>query len=166
MASCATILVSVCLLNGCTPQEPESFTSFGAEIIPEGAVLVSEVIGKRDMDGQNVKVRGTIREVCQTRGCWLTLDAGEGRSMRVTFRDYAYFVPMDAGGNQAIVEGTLKLEELSVETLRHFAEEAGRPQSEIEAINSPSEQLSIIADGVLIAGIVTESENATSTDPA
>jgi hypothetical protein len=162
-----SLITSICFLcallffaSACEESAPKSYTSFGAEINPDGAMSVATVIGDSGLDGQTVKVSGTIREVCQKRGCWMTIDAGKEESMRITFKDYAFFVPKNAGGYDAIVEGTLNLEELSVETLRHFAEEAGKSESEVEDITEPSTQLSLIADGVLIAGIEAQEETA------
>lgn len=150
---CGILLGLALLLTACETAEPVTYASYGAAITPQDAVSVSEVWNNADLNGQKVKVKGTIRDVCQTRGCWMTIDAGKGEHMRITFRDYAYFVPKNAGGHQAVVEGTIRMEELPVETLRHYAEESGRSVAEVKAITEPEIQLSLIADGVLIAGI-------------
>ena len=51
--------------------------------------------------------------------------AADGKSpgVRVTFKDYGFFVPVDSAGAQARVEGTVKVTELSEETARHYASE-------------------------------------------
>jgi hypothetical protein len=148
--------IFVCAVLGmvsCQSPEPVTYATFGSEMDAVDAISVAEIWDDSSLDGQTLKVKGTIREVCQTRGCWMTLDAGMGQSMRITFKDYAYFVPKNAGGHEAVVEGTVNLEELTVESLRHFAEESGKSEAEIEAITEPQTQLSLIADGVLIAGV-------------
>jgi hypothetical protein len=40
--------------------------------------------------------------------------------------------------------------ETSVEELRHYAEDAGKSQEEIEAITEPKKTYSFVADGVLL----------------
>ena len=75
-----------------------------------------------------------------------------GNTMRVTFRDYGFFVPTSgAEGKQTIFEGTLRKSVTSVESLRHYAEDAGKSTEEINAITEPREELTFVADGVLIA---------------
>ncbi len=56
--------------------------------------------------GKTVAISAPIHKVCPTKGCWMKLGAPEP-AMHVTFKDYAFFVPKDAGGRTAIVEGVL-----------------------------------------------------------
>ena len=42
------------------------------------------------------------------------------------------------------------MDTLSVETLRHYAEDEGKSQKEILAITEPQITLSLLADGVII----------------
>lgn len=56
--------------------------------------------------GRPVTVEGTVKRVCQMKGCWMELaPAGADRGVRVTFRDYAFFVPTDSRGAAARLEG-------------------------------------------------------------
>jgi hypothetical protein len=80
----------------------------------------------------------------------LNIDLGNNQSMMVRFKDYAFFVPKDASGRKTVVEGRAFREVLSVETLRHYAEDAGKSKEEIEAITAPETRLSFEANGVLI----------------
>ena len=48
--------------------------------------------------------------------------------MRVTFKDYGFFVPKKSAGYIAIVQGEVRKEWVDVETLRHYAEDAGKPR--------------------------------------
>jgi hypothetical protein len=41
-------------------------------------------------------------------------------------------------------------EMVSVEDLRHLAEDAGKSEAEIEAITHPREELTFVAEGVII----------------
>jgi hypothetical protein len=95
-------------------------------------------------------VKGEIKEVCQAKGCWMTLDMGDGELLRVKFKDYAFFVPKDAAGKTAIVQGTAQKETISVDELRHLAEDAGKTENEINSITNPKEELTFVAEGVII----------------
>jgi len=125
--------------------------SFGVRIDPEGALQPTEFI--QEMDGkveQHVKLTAKVNDVCQMKGCWMTLDLENGEQIRVRFKDYEFFVPKDASGQTAVVEGRAYYDEVSVETLRHYAEDAGKPKEEIEAITKPEMKLNFVADGVLL----------------
>lgn len=124
---------------------------FGDKINAKGAIdgptFVRTIEGK---DSIATKLEATIQSVCQKKGCWMNVDLGEGKSMMVRFKDYGFFVPMDASGRKAIMEGLAFREVLSVDMLRHYAEDAGKSKEEIEKINEPETRLSFEASGVLI----------------
>jgi 3-oxoacyl-(acyl-carrier-protein) synthase len=48
-----------------------------------------------------------------------------GAGMRVTFKDYGFFVPTDSAGAKARVQGTLKVAELSAAQAEHLRAEGG-----------------------------------------
>lgn len=124
---------------------------FGADITETGALQPTEFI--KEMDGkieQHVKLTAKVNDVCQMKGCWMTLDLENGDQVMVRFKDYEFFVPKDASGQTAVVEGRAYYDKVSVETLRHYAEDAGKSREEIEAITKPEERLSFIADGVIL----------------
>ena len=144
------------------PQPPEeavsvSYLSFGEMVAEEGPALSPADLeaDPRAYHGQTVRVEGTIRQVCQQAGCWLTLDNPAGDPVRVLVpRDpageYAWTFPMDLGPRHAIIEGTAQADTLSVDDLRHYAEDAGLPQQEIDAIDEPAFTASVLARGVLV----------------
>jgi hypothetical protein len=96
------------------------------------------------------KVQGRIKEVCSKKGCWMTLDLGGEKDLMVRFKDYGFFMPLDAKG-EVIINGYATISEVSVEELRHYAEDAGATEQEIEAIVEPELTYSFEADGVLLA---------------
>lgn len=96
------------------------------------------------------KVMGEIREVCANKGCWMTLDLPNGETMRVTFKDYGFFVPTNSQGYPVVIEGVASKKTTDVETLRHYAEDAGKSVEEIESITSPKKEYAFEAVGVII----------------
>ncbi len=130
----------------------EGINHYGAEITPENAEDVSnvaELLG--DVREQKVKLKGVINEVCQSKGCWMTLqDSDAKHSVFVKFTDYAFFVPKNAGGKEAIVEGILTMSLTPVDELRHYAEDKGASAEEIAAITEPQMELKMMVDGVII----------------
>ena len=125
--------------------------SFGDNISREGAVPAHTVPAlMQKQDSLEIKIRGEVTEVCQKKGCWMVMDLEENETMRVTFKDYGFFVPKDIGGKVAIIKGTVKREVTDVAALQHYAKDAGKDIKEIEAINEPEESLVFVAEGVII----------------
>jgi len=124
---------------------------FGAKIDEKGAVkpaqLLKSMEGKDKMD---IKLEAKIVSVCQKKGCWMDLDLENGTTMKVRFKDYEFFVPKDADGKMAVVDGFAKYEEVDVETLRHYASDAGKSEEEIAAITKSEQTYSFEAVGVII----------------
>lgn len=100
---------------------------------------------KRDM-----KVRGTVAEVCQEKGCWMTMTMANGEEMRITFKDYKFFVPKDLAGKEVIVDGYAYVDTTSVKQLQHYAKDGGKSEAEIAAIVSPKPEISFEAKGVAV----------------
>ena len=80
----------------------------------------------------------------------MTLDLGEEKDLMVRFKDYGFFMPLDAKGD-VIINGYATISETSVADLKHYAEDAGASELEIEAIVAPELTYSFEADGVLLA---------------
>jgi hypothetical protein len=74
--------------------------------------------------GKTIKCEGTVARVCQAAGCWLELQpqAG-GEGLRVPMAAHAFFIPQDAIGHVAVVEGELKRRELPDAQKAHYAGE-------------------------------------------
>lgn len=124
---------------------------FGDTITPEGAIKAEQVkatLGHHD--SLAMKVEGKIVDVCQRKGCWMKMMIGDSESMRVTFKDYGFFVPKDAGGKNVIIEGYAYNDTTSVEELRHYASDGGKTKEEIEKITQPEVAISFEAKGVII----------------
>ncbi len=125
--------------------------SFGEQITKDSAINIVEIAAAVTTDtAYNMKVTGTIKEVCQHSGCWVTLDMGNGEEVMVNMKDHAFSVPKDAAGKQIWVEGIAVRELIPVDMLKHYAEDAGKSQEEIDAITTPEWQYTLDADGVII----------------
>ena len=142
-------------VEGAASAEPAA-TTYGAEVDAAQALPAEAVLAEADRyAGQPVTVEGRVVEVCQKKGCWLTLDAGEGRGIRIlTARTpeggYVYTVPKDISGRRAVVHGTLKAETMSADEQRHLAEDAGEDVS--ERTFEDRAVLQIMAEGVRVTG--------------
>jgi len=136
-------------------QNKESQTSkvefFGEKITEDGAVPTESLKAMMGSDTLlNCKLSGTIDAVCQKKGCWMELKNGDGSTVRVTFKDYGFFVPKDASGRTAIVDGIAKVEVTSIGDLKEYAKDDGKSQAEIDAIKEPLRELVFEAKGVIL----------------
>ena len=126
-------------------------THFGEVIDAEGAMTMADLASAMEEgDSVNMKVSTVAKECCQKKGCWMKVETADGSLMRVTFKDYGFFVPMDIGGKEIVMEGTAVKDTTSVEDLRHYAEDGGATEDEIAAITEPEVSTTFVATGVMI----------------
>ena len=73
-----------------------------------------------------VTVEGVIVRSCKKEGCWMEMAAKEGeKSVRVTFGDHAFFIPLNAAGLQVKAQGVFKTKTLSKEHVDHLIKDDG-----------------------------------------
>lgn len=141
---------------------PEGPQHYGAPFALETpAIALAEALPRVDeMLGSPVKVAGTVKTSCRKKGCWMQLQPiAEGEpAMRVTFKDYGFFVPLHSDGAEAVIEGEFVRQTMDEATRRHFAEDAGQSPEEIEAIVGDVEVIAFVATGVHLTGLQTPEE--------
>ncbi len=131
--------------------DPDATGAFGAAVTAEGAIASAELLTQlKKADSIRVKVKGNIASCCQAKGCWMKMPLTASQEMTVKFKDYGFFVPKNAGGKAAVIDGWAYKELVSVDELKHFAEDAGKSKEEIAKITKPEERVTFMADGVLI----------------
>lgn len=91
----------------------------GAPVVPFAELMKNP----EAHEGKTIQVEGSVQKACTKKGCWMELSEGTGPGMRVKFKDYGFFVPLDAAGSKAKVEGQVKVTELSEGSARHFEKE-------------------------------------------
>jgi hypothetical protein len=132
--------------------ETVSMNYYGDTIETTGALtpeaFLAEMEGK---DSLYTTLQATINETCKVKGCWMTVDMGNGEEMRVRFKDYGFFVPKEGvNGMNVIMEGFAFTDTLSVDYLKHLAEDAEKSPEEIAAITEPEISMNFEAVGVVI----------------
>ena len=97
-----------------------------------------------------IKIEGEIISTCPMKGCWMKIRAEED-TILVRFKDYGFFVPTDGVvGDRTIINGKLSIDTLSIDLLKHYAEDAGKPTEEINKIKNPEISMTFLAEGVMI----------------
>ena len=138
---------------------------------PEGKAMVGEVYGagvsekaeksamttkkldqklKKSAKAEKVAVKGKVVKVCDKKGCWFTVETDNNERFFVKMKDYAFFVPTALEGKNVILEGNAEMKVTSVNEQKHYAEDAKKPQAEIDAITKPEEEIRFVASGIKV----------------
>lgn len=136
-------LLLVTIFFRCSPSV--DYDKYGLEITPTDAISVEALLSQVGQEALTLKVEGVIEEVCQMKGCWMTLKNEAGLAVRVTFKDYGFFVPKDIHGKHVIIEGEALMEIIDEAQARHYAQDGG-----VEYEESMRNSISFVAHGVLV----------------
>jgi hypothetical protein len=134
-----------------TNADSSATTYYGEKISPDSAALIADLKALMgDKTELNIKLEATVDAVCQKKGCWMELKNNDGTSLRVTFKDYAFFMPKDGAGLTAIVDGIAKVEVTSIADLQEYAKDDGQSKEDIAKITEPKKELVFEAKGVIL----------------
>ena len=108
----------------------------GDEVVTRGAAItkdaksvpLTQVLQNPDAYTKDaIVVEGLVEACCQNKGCWMEIVPESGKTgMRVTFKDYSFFVPKDSKGRTARMEGTVAVKTLSKDEADHLEEEGAK----------------------------------------
>lgn len=131
------------------------YASFGDKIVADKALTKEQMLQKyksmKKGDTIAVKFKSKINSVCKKKGCWMKMDLPNQAESFVRFKDYGFFVPLNADSQEAIVSGRAFVDEVSVAELKHYAKDGGKSQAEIDKITEPKITYAFQAYGVLIS---------------
>ena len=99
---------------------------------------------------KEIKITGRVKNVCQMSGCWLDVEIDSNQYVHVTFKDGAFVVPKDIEGKTVAIKGKASKEIILVELLKRIARNHGKPENEIDTIQTPLIEYYIEADGVIV----------------
>ncbi|MGK6340928.1 DUF4920 domain-containing protein [Chryseobacterium sp. DT-3] len=128
--------------------------AYGSGVTSESkAITVDKLSKKLKKDNKKVEgvaVKGKVTDVCEKKGCWLTIQTEDNSQFFVKMKDYAFFVPTALKGKNVVLEGTAERKVTSVDEQKHYAEDAKKPQAEIDAITTPKEEIRFVANGIKV----------------
>ena len=164
MKNLIIVFVFLGSIVACSPHKKEkvnqeissiTYDSFGDLISDADFISSKEAIDRykklTSTDTVSLKFSSNILDVCSKKGCWMTLPAGNvDETIMVRFKDYGFFMPLDAAGKEVIVAGKAFVNEVSVADLKHYAEDAGKSPEEIANISEPVMEFAFEANGVLL----------------
>lgn len=129
----------------------ENQTFYGSVIDLDGATDAAGLRAALAETGRaQVRFEGEVTATCAKKGCWMDVASGED-TVFVRFQDYGFFVPTEgAEGKRTVMEGEAFFDTITVDMLKHYAEDAGESEEVIAAITEPELRLAFTATGVMI----------------
>lgn len=129
--------------------------SYGAGVLEaskKDAISVAKLDKKlkKSKKIENVAVKGKVTDVCKKKGCWLTIETENKEQFFVKMKDYSFFVPTALVGKNVILEGKAETKTISVDEQKHYAEDAKKPQAEIDAITKDKNEIRFLANGITV----------------
>ncbi len=99
----------------------------GAAIGKSDKVSLAKVLkNPNKYAGRNVLVEGVIVRSCKMEGCWMELaPSKDAQSVRVKFKEHAFFIPLDSAGMNAKAEGVFSIKTLTKKEVDHLMNEDG-----------------------------------------
>ena len=123
----------------------EVFLSYGEDIYSD-----VKFYDKIDDKLEVTNVTGEILDVCPKKGCWMNVKV-DSDTLFVKFKDYGFFVPKSGVvGKKVLMTGKIFKDTISVERLKHYAEDAKKSVEEISLITEPEYKINMLASGVAI----------------
>jgi hypothetical protein len=114
---------------------------------PLGAVLADvETYAK---DGRTVFVSGVVERNCTTKGCWMQVAPAPGeKGVRVTFKDYGFFIPLNSKGMKVKAVGTIVTKHHEKDQVDHLEAEGAALYRNADGTAT---EVTLVASGVELA---------------
>lgn len=111
------------------------------------AVPLEQVLARAaDYAKTPVLVEGVVKKNCENKGCWMELaPAMDKDGVRVTFKDYGFFIPLDSKGMKARAEGVTAIKTLSKKDADHLEGEGAKLNRNADGT---ANEISFVATGV------------------
>ena len=141
-------------LNAQTAINTKDYALFGEKFNTNKVLSEKQMLKKyknlKSGDSVSVQFVTTIKSVCKKKGCWMKLDLSNSEEAFVKFKDYGFFVPLNADNKEVIVNGYAFVDVVTVDELKHYAKDAGKSKDEIAKIKKPEVTYSFTSTGVYI----------------
>jgi hypothetical protein len=150
------LLIAVLLFSftaNCQPPKGDARPGdkYGEITSVDGAVDIAQLPLELEKKGTvTTKIKAKVLDVCPNKGCWITLAINDSTEAFVKMKDYAFFAPLAVKGKTVVLDAKASFKTISVEELKHYAEDAKKPQAEIDAIKKPKKEVRLMASGIQV----------------
>lgn len=112
--------------------------------LTEAQNLKTAIANMEKTKDKEILVKAKVGKVCEKKGCWMSLENAK-KDIRVTFKDYDFFVPLSLVGKEVLVQGKLLEHTMSEGEARHYARDAGLDPDKVK---TPLKEYRMVATGV------------------
>ena len=147
-ASAALLLLTALAMPAGAQSATDSAIVLRGGAVPAGAGLpVAQLVaGARNYTTKPVIVEGIITRECTDKGCWMQVaPSADANGMRVTFKDYAFFIPQSMVGRRARMTGMTKVTTHSKAAADHLIGEGAPLQRNADGTAT---EVQFVASGV------------------
>jgi hypothetical protein len=109
-------LVAAALVLAAAPLTAQAVTDSavvrrGAAVPAGAAMAITQIVASPRMyTDRAVIVEGVLAAECEEKGCWMQVaPSADGHGMRVTFKDYGFFIPQSMVGRRVRMSGMTKV---------------------------------------------------------
>ncbi len=119
----------------------------GTPVSNGDAITVPELLKQPESFGAKpVIVEGIVDKACSTKGCWMVVADKKGApGVRVTFKDYGFFIPLTAAGMKVRAEGIVGVKTLAKSHVDHLEDEGAEFKRKVDG---SAVEVSFVATGV------------------
>ena len=128
-------------------QVDERYEVFGAPFEgDEPPVALGDLVkAAPDLVGSTVTVETRVAKVCQKKGCFFIAQDG-AHAMRVSFKDYGFFVPTDIGDRVVTLVAEVIEKTRTADEAAHLTEDAGSESAALQ----PGRVFELVASSVRV----------------
>ncbi|MEM1175675.1 MAG: DUF4920 domain-containing protein [Pseudomonadota bacterium] len=140
------ILIALCLSASAATADPavvrlsdpvtvtDQYETFGQALVVDSEIrgLADVMSNAESLTDQRLLIETRVSQVCQKKGCFFIATDGD-TVVRVSFRNYGFFVPTDIGSKTVLLEGSLTKVERSPEQAAHLKEDARSDDASLDA---------------------------------
>jgi len=69
------------------------------------STIQSILLYSEENRGKEFLISGEITNVCQKKGCWMTIKDVDDSEILIRFKDYGFFMPKDGFGRKVLAQG-------------------------------------------------------------
>lgn len=81
---------------------------YGAKVTAKKPVVIAQLAqSPAKFKGKTVRLEGTVKDVCQGKGCWIEVADETGASFLARSLDESVLVPKDCKGRKVVVQGVV-----------------------------------------------------------
>ena len=104
------LLLALALAPAATRAESASAApqTFGAPVTVKKPVVIARLAKTPErFKGRTIRLEGTVKDVCQGKGCWVEVADEKGASFMAKSLDESVLLPKDCKGRHVVVEGVV-----------------------------------------------------------